>query len=53
MNRIVTMVRVAAGVLVLCILVSQSGCTWTETYRDYPPDVERMSPADSPNNQDG
>ena len=48
MNKIVTMARVVLGVLALCVLVSQPGCTWTETYRDYPPNVERTSPVDHP-----
>ena len=47
MNRTASMARMLIGVLALIVLVSQSGCTWTETYRDYPPDVEMSRPVDA------
>jgi hypothetical protein len=31
------MARIALGLLSLALLLGVSGCTWTETYRDYPP----------------
>jgi len=31
------MARIALGLLFLALLLGGSGCTWTETYRDYPP----------------
>jgi hypothetical protein len=33
------MARIALGLLSLALLLGASGCTWTETYRDYPPAV--------------
>ena len=33
------MARIAISVLSLAFLLGVSGCTWTETYRDYPPSV--------------
>jgi hypothetical protein len=33
------MARIALGLLSLALLLGISGCTWTETYRDYPPGV--------------
>jgi hypothetical protein len=33
------MARIALGLLCLVLLVAASGCTWTETCRDYPPGV--------------
>ncbi len=33
------MARIALGLLSLAVLLGASGCTWTETYRDYPPGV--------------
>ena len=33
------MARIAIGFLSLALLLGGSGCTWTETYRDYPPGV--------------
>jgi len=33
------MARTAFGLLSLALLLGVSGCTWTETYRDYPPGV--------------
>ena len=33
------MARIALGLLSLALLVGFSGCTWTETRRDYPPEV--------------
>ncbi len=34
------MARIAFGLLCLSFLLVLSGCTWTETYRDYPPSVK-------------
>jgi hypothetical protein len=31
------MARIALGLLSLALLLGLSGCTWTETHRDYPP----------------
>ena len=31
------MARIALGLLSLALLLGVSGCTWTQTYRDYPP----------------
>jgi hypothetical protein len=39
------MARIALGVLALALLLGNSGCTWTETYDEYPPDVARVHPA--------
>jgi hypothetical protein len=36
------MKRAALGLICLVSLLSLPGCTWTETYRDYPPGVEAM-----------
>jgi len=33
------MARIALGLLSLALLLSASGCTWTETYHDYPASV--------------
>jgi hypothetical protein len=33
------MARIALGLFCLVLLLGGSGCTWTETYRDYPPGV--------------
>ncbi|MGA2700622.1 MAG: hypothetical protein ABSH35_05940 [Isosphaeraceae bacterium] len=33
------MARIALGLLSLALLLGVSGCTWTETYRNYPPGV--------------
>jgi hypothetical protein len=33
------MARIALGILSLALLLGASGCTWTETYRDYPPSL--------------
>jgi hypothetical protein len=33
------MTRVRIGLLLVLLVLSISGCTWTETYRDYPPGV--------------
>ena len=33
------MARIALGLLSLALLLGGSGCTWTQTYRDYPPGV--------------
>jgi hypothetical protein len=33
------MARIAFGLLCLSFLLVLSGCTWTETYHDYPPSV--------------
>ena len=41
------MARIALGLLSLALLLGVSGCTWTETYRDYPPSVS--SPDDHQN----
>jgi hypothetical protein len=38
------MARIAALFFPLALLIGVSGCTWTETWRDYPP---------SANNPDG
>ena len=35
----VNMTRVTIGLLLLLLVLSISGCTWTETYRDYPPSI--------------
>lgn len=35
----VKMTRVTIGLLLLLLVLSISGCTWTETYRDYPPSI--------------
>ena len=32
--------RVMLGLFAMIMLAGPSGCTWTETYRDYPPGVE-------------
>ena len=34
------MARIALGLLSLALVLGVSGCTWTETYRDYPPNVK-------------
>jgi hypothetical protein len=34
------MARIALGLLSLALVLGASGCTWTETYRDYPPPVK-------------
>ncbi len=31
------MARIAFGLLALALVLGASGCTWTQTYRDYPP----------------
>jgi hypothetical protein len=31
------MARIALGLLSLALLLGASGCTWTQTYSDYPP----------------
>ena len=41
------MARIALGLLFLALLVGVSGCTWTQTYRDYPPELR--SPDDHQN----
>ncbi len=33
------MARIALGFFCLTLFLGISGCTWTETYRDYPPRV--------------
>jgi hypothetical protein len=33
------MARIALSFLSLVLLLAGSGCTWTETYHDYPPGV--------------
>ncbi len=38
-KRTSIMARIALGLLSLALLLGVSGCTWTETYRDYPPGV--------------
>ncbi len=38
-KRTSIMARIALGLLSLPLLLGVSGCTWTETYRDYPPEV--------------
>lgn len=35
------MARIALGLLTLALLLGTTGCAWTETHRDYPPDVAR------------
>jgi hypothetical protein len=33
------MARIALGLIGLALLLGASGCTWTQTYRDFPPGV--------------
>ncbi|MBV8487376.1 MAG: hypothetical protein JO161_03785 [Planctomycetaceae bacterium] len=33
------MARIVLGLLCLALFLDASGCTWTETCRDYPPGV--------------
>jgi hypothetical protein len=43
------MARIALGLLALALLLGATGCTWTETYRDYPPRLSGTAPhADHP-----
>jgi hypothetical protein len=35
------MVRIALGLLSLALLLAGTGCTWTETYREFPPGASR------------
>jgi hypothetical protein len=37
------MARIALGLLTLALFLGASGCTWTQTYNDYPPDVARKT----------
>jgi hypothetical protein len=41
-KRTSIMARIALGLLSLALLLGVSGCTWTETYRDYPPRLKSM-----------
>jgi len=34
------MARIALGLLSMALLLGVSGCTWTQTYHDYPPEVK-------------
>jgi hypothetical protein len=36
------MARIALGLLSLALLLGVSGCTWTQTYHDYPPSVRTL-----------
>jgi hypothetical protein len=33
------MARIALGLLCLAVLLGGTGCTWTQTYNDFPPGV--------------
>ncbi len=33
------MTRIALGLLSLALMLGASGCTWTQTYNDFPPGV--------------
>ena len=37
--------RIALGVFSLLLLLGASGCTWTETYNEFPPDVRHANHA--------
>ena len=34
------MAKMALGLLSLALLLGACGCTWTQTYHDYPPGLE-------------
>ncbi len=42
------MARIALGLLSVALLLGTSGCTWTQTRRDYPPDVRTYHPQGQP-----
>jgi hypothetical protein len=39
------MARIALGLLTLALFFGAAGCTWTETYNEFPPTVGRSHPA--------